>query len=103
ITICQINKVKVELTRRAKTMSELATERVYLRTSKAIVTSARAVLNDVTFFLANVSSARMDKVGVNFAVILSNAGNSTIGLESQDKEEVKRIVDAISHALVARG
>src|SRR5262249_38171797 len=63
---CQGPLAEVELTRRAKTMSELVTERVYLRTGKAIVTSARVVLNDVTFFLANVTSVRMGKVGNNF-------------------------------------
>ena len=84
-------------------MSDLVTERVYLRTGKAIVTSARAVLNDVTFFLANVTSVRMVKVGNNFAVLLVNGDRETSGLESEDKWEVKTIVDAIAQAIGARG
>jgi hypothetical protein len=84
-------------------MSELATERVYLRTGKAIVTSARAVLEGVTYFLANFTSVRVGKAGDKFVVLLVNAGRETKGLESGDREEVKSIVDTISAAIVARG
>jgi hypothetical protein len=84
-------------------MSDLATERVFLRTGKAIVTSTRVILNDVTYFMANITSVRMGKVGAKFAVILGNAGKETNGLESEDREEVKIIVDAISQAIGAPG
>jgi hypothetical protein len=83
-------------------MSELATERVYLRTGTAIVTSARAVLNGVTYFIANIASVRLGKAGDDFVVLLDNAGREVNGLESKDKEEVKKVVDAISRAIVAR-
>jgi len=43
-------------------MPTVANETTYLQTDKALVMSTRAVLNDVTFAMANVSSVRMLKV-----------------------------------------
>jgi hypothetical protein len=48
----------------------LATETTYLQTTRALVTSTRAVLNDVTFAMANVTSVRTRKVEANFLLVV---------------------------------